>query len=181
MNAKFSLRWPPELEALMNRDGVTAEEVIQTVRRHIPTGSRCRTGCHECCGPVPFCEYEWSRIPGHLKQNLHIHRVEMDWPVIGHVLLPLPLEVVRKKLRRKLRHFKTLSQTMRLGPEMGVACPFEIPAGCAIYQERPIVCRLFAAVDNPMLTCSHGVHTSVVLPAEIGYLMIYISQHCCED
>ena len=177
MDQKY-LRRPLELEALMDRDGVTPEEIIQTIRRLIPTGSHCRAGCHECCGPVPFCEYEWSLVPTHLKQTLYVHRVEMDWPVIGHALIPLPVGVLNPK---KLRHFKNLSQIMKLGPEMGVACPFEIPAGCAIYQERPIVCRMFAAVDNPILTCSHGVQTPMVLAKNIGYLMLFISQHCCED
>lgn len=177
MDQKY-LRRPIELEALMDRDDMTPAEIIHTIRGLIPTGSRCRAGCHECCGPVPFCEYEWSRIPSELRKNLYVHRVEMDFPVRGHALIPLPAGAVSQK---KLRHFTKLSQTMRLGPDMGVACPFEIPTGCAIYEERPIVCRMFAAVDNPILTCSYGVRTPVVLANNIGYLMLYISQHCCED
>lgn len=37
-----------------------------------------------------------------------------------------------------------------------LTCPYSSPMGCAIYEERPIMCRLFGAVDDPMLKCPHG-------------------------
>ena len=35
-------------------------------------------------------------------------------------------------------------------------CPFLTQEGCGIYAARPIVCRLFGAVDHPLMTCPQG-------------------------
>ena len=35
-------------------------------------------------------------------------------------------------------------------------CPFLAGDGCGIYAHRPAVCRLFGAVDHPLMTCPHG-------------------------
>jgi Fe-S-cluster containining protein len=37
-----------------------------------------------------------------------------------------------------------------------MTCPFVTADGCGIYNDRPMICRLFGAVDAPMLTCPHG-------------------------
>ena len=35
-------------------------------------------------------------------------------------------------------------------------CPFVTSHGCGIYQDRPMVCRLFGAVDHPNMNCPMG-------------------------
>lgn len=35
-------------------------------------------------------------------------------------------------------------------------CPYRGKGFCEIYEQRPIVCRLYGAVDHPRLTCSFG-------------------------
>lgn len=35
-------------------------------------------------------------------------------------------------------------------------CPYASPAGCAIYAQRPLLCRLFGAVDTGRLRCPFG-------------------------
>ena len=35
-------------------------------------------------------------------------------------------------------------------------CPFVTAGGCGIYEVRPMICRLFGAVDAPMMECPHG-------------------------
>jgi hypothetical protein len=39
---------------------------------------------------------------------------------------------------------------------IGFKCMFSGAMGCNIYKDRPIMCRLFGAVDDKMLTCPHG-------------------------
>jgi len=37
------------------------------------------------------------------------------------------------------------------------ACPLLTQDGkCSIYQSRPLICRLWGAVDHPMMRCPHG-------------------------
>lgn len=47
-------------------------------------------------------------------------------------------------------------------------CPYSTPHGCAIYEERPMMCRLFGAVDDPMLRCPHGCAPEKPLSADEG-------------
>lgn len=36
------------------------------------------------------------------------------------------------------------------------ACPYAAGGSCAIHAQRPLICRLFGAVDNPLLQCPKG-------------------------
>lgn len=48
-------------------------------------------------------------------------------------------------------------------------CPYATPAGCEIYEDRPILCRLFGAVaDEPLLACPHGRGPARPLTADEG-------------
>jgi hypothetical protein len=67
----------------------------------------CIPGCTDCCGPVPFSEWEWQQV-----QN--------------------------KKVTSEL------------------ACPYASKAGCEIYDQRPIMCRVFGASEEEKLVCPHG-------------------------
>ena len=48
-------------------------------------------------------------------------------------------------------------------PEEGIAglCVYATEEGCACYEERPLMCRLFGAVEN--LRCPHGCAPAVLL------------------
>jgi Fe-S-cluster containining protein len=35
-------------------------------------------------------------------------------------------------------------------------CPYAVDGRCEIYEKRPLLCRMFGAVDDPLLTCPHG-------------------------
>lgn len=37
-----------------------------------------------------------------------------------------------------------------------LTCPYAVKGKCEIYGQRPLICRLFGAVDTPHLTCPHG-------------------------
>jgi uncharacterized protein len=84
----------------------------------------CRTGCHDCCGLVPFLTPEKDR---------------------ASVLRPLEQW---EKFDGNSWVTKSALATMR--------CPFLTDGGCGIYDDRPVICRLFGAVDAPLMTCPHG-------------------------
>lgn len=37
-----------------------------------------------------------------------------------------------------------------------MTCPFRGKNGCEIYEQRPMVCRLFGSVDHPNMRCPMG-------------------------
>lgn len=38
----------------------------------------------------------------------------------------------------------------------GRTCPYSSENGCQIYEMRPLMCRMFGAVNTPLLTCPKG-------------------------
>lgn len=44
------------------------------------------------------------------------------------------------------------------GRSGGIDCQYATGGRCMIYENRPVMCRLFGAVDTPMLECPHGRH-----------------------
>lgn len=67
---------------------------------------------------------------------------------------PVPFtESEFKDLPRK--HRRTLS--MRKFADGSDKCCFSTPSGCAIYDRRPLMCRLFGASEQPRMRCPHGV------------------------
>lgn len=45
-------------------------------------------------------------------------------------------------------------------------CPHSTPQGCAVYEDRPIMCRVFGTVDDPRLKCPHGRRPEKLLSKE---------------
>jgi Fe-S-cluster containining protein len=37
-----------------------------------------------------------------------------------------------------------------------LTCPYVTDAGCGIYEDRPLICRIFGASEEPALQCPHG-------------------------
>lgn len=68
--------------------------------------------------------------------------VASDWE---RKRLPMPAPAVRARC---------------YGPD-GLSCPHLGPAGCMVYDERPLVCRLFGTV--PKLPCPKGRRPAVML------------------
>ena len=82
---------------------------------------------------------------------------------------PVPFtEAEFKALPRK--HRRTLS--MRQFADGSDKCCFSTPSGCAIYDRRPLMCRLFAAVDFPLLTCPRGARADRPLTHDEARIMI---------
>lgn len=72
---------------------------------------------------------------------------------------PVPFTDQEKEAAQKVRPFV---QWERFGPHWvpssameTLECPFS-KGGCQVYDTRPMICRLFGAVDNPRMKCPHG-------------------------
>lgn len=37
-----------------------------------------------------------------------------------------------------------------------IKCPYECKTGCSIYEQRPMMCRVFGATEDRRLLCPHG-------------------------
>lgn len=91
----------------------------------------CRKGCNDCCGAVPMGRIEAERVRHPLQ------------PERGHAALPGEAQ-------------SAIASTPR---SFCGGCAYSTPNGCAIYDQRPFICRLFGAVDGePNLACPHGAH-----------------------
>ena len=105
---------------------------LRMVYRDIPSaGMRCKSGCSDCCGPVPWSDAE-----------------------IARVAVPLHAEWI------------DLFGVRALQDPLTGKCPFVTPAGCAVYDRRPFMCRLFGSTPSePRLACPHGCRPSRTLTA----------------
>lgn len=105
----------------------------------IPT-FKCKKGCHDCCGVVPFTDDEKVRASNRFPLLAWVPFTKGSW-----------------LLKRALD-----TQT----------CPFVQKSGCAIYEDRPTVCRLFGAVDHPAMVCPHGCGPRQKLTDRQGKLVL---------
>lgn len=60
---------------------------------------------------------------------------------------------------------KLASITTRLALTGCFSCPYSEAGGCAIYEDRPFMCRLFGVADHPRLLCPHGHRPEKLLSA----------------
>jgi Fe-S-cluster containining protein len=122
----------------------------------------CEEGCSDCCCPVPFSKREWAAIPPELKKGLDI-RLSINFrgylmviPFSPGFLPPnIPKIVPQKDVGLIMRGLHE--------DEITDSCPFCVEHRCAIYQIRPLICRIHGTVrpDNPFdahyrLTCPHN-------------------------
>jgi hypothetical protein len=66
---------------------------------------------------------------------------------------PVPLSKIELKAVRGIKK----------NPSIGLSCPYECEKGCAIYKDRPIICRLFGTVDDPLIKCPYGFMSENIL------------------
>jgi Fe-S-cluster containining protein len=79
-------------------------KTIKYLRKQIPL-FKCKKGCTDCCGPVPFSQWEWDQVAN--------QKAAVD-----------------------------------------LTCPYATKDGCEIYEQRPILCRLFGTVSK--MKCPYG-------------------------
>jgi len=168
MEARY-FRIPPALVRITERE-MTEAEVILALREVFPPVS-CRWGCTDCCGPVPFSRWEWTQVPPEKKNGLTVKMIPVHHPRHGFsasAIIPFAGDVPQDAFLECM----TPGAVMRLGtklkrPEL-VTCPFAREGRCTIHEHRPILCRLYGAVDDPRVLCSYGVRAVPLLPAFIG-------------
>lgn len=95
---------------------------LEQLYNQVPT-FKCKPGCHDCCGPVPFSKEEWERVDNKKPQTA------LDCPFI---------------------------------------CESPFQSGCEIYEARPLLCRMFGTVDNPLMICPYGCAPDKLLTQEEG-------------
>lgn len=72
----------------------------------------------------------------------------------------------------------SIVEAARAGPEDHrpdhncIDCPHSKNGGCDIYKNRPLMCRLFAATEDPGLTCPHGARAKVLLTSEQSHALM---------
>jgi Fe-S-cluster containining protein len=58
-------------------------------------------------------------------------------------------------------------------------CRFLLAGRCSIYSMRPAICRLFGAVDHPMLRCPHGCRPEKYLTDAESRAILKDIEDCC--
>lgn len=111
---------------------------LKRLYSQIPT-FKCRPGCSDCCGPVVASKQEQEVAP-------FLRSWEDTMSLID------------------ILKTGATAQELVAGPLLANAmsgcnsCPYVVQGGggCAIYDDRPFLCRLFGASEDPWLTCPHG-------------------------
>ncbi len=102
----------------------------------IPT-FKCIEGCTDCCGPVPATREERRLNPE---------------------FLPTAADIIHV-----LQNGAASQEELKAAPRLAdwaygagcLSCPYEIAhGGCAIYDDRPFLCRIYGTTQN--LPCPHG-------------------------
>jgi uncharacterized protein len=106
----------------------------------IPT-FKCVEGCSDCCGPVPASRQERKKAPALMQ------------PVTA--LEIIDVLAAGGATQEELAIAPELRQWAEQGA-LCIRCPYvlEHGGGCAIYDDRPFLCRLFGTI--PSMPCPHG-------------------------
>jgi Fe-S-cluster containining protein len=118
-------------------------ERLDALYARVPAASPCPARCRECCGPIPMTKTEWARI-----ERAH-----------PHAIAP---RIIADGMHIAVRE-------VRVDGVVRQRCPFVRESGkrrgCTIYDQRPLMCRMFAA--SLAMTCPLGRAASTPLsPAE---------------
>lgn len=112
----------------------------------IPT-FKCREGCADCCGIVPFSEKEKAAATA----RMPLVRWE-EIPKFSGVWFPVETIATHR-------------------------CAFVKDGQCSIYEDRPMICRLFGAVDNKLMKCPHGCRPRRLISDAAARKMLAANPH----
>jgi len=57
-------------------------------------------------------------------------------------------------------------------PATSLNCPYICKTGCAIYPNRPFMCRLFGTLSDPKMRCPHGYAPAQLIPEGKARLLL---------
>lgn len=108
---------------------------LRMLYRDVPEVHGCMPACGKCCGPVPWSPAELAAVEGRIPS--------------GTVRLPAP---------------GGTTEVMLVHPLEPRRCPMLGPdKACTVYEARPLMCRMFGAVDGPGMVCPFGAKARRVL------------------
>lgn len=120
------------------------EEKLLALYARVPR-IKCKRLCHGNCGPIPLTVLELKRM---------------------EAAKGAKIETVMSYEGRKVKN-----QLPVLAPMLGkVDCPILRWQECSLYEQRPLVCRLFGVV--PEMPCPHGCEPERVLTSEEADAML---------
>jgi Fe-S-cluster containining protein len=116
---------------------------LRMLYREVPAVSGCKPGCGRCCGPVPWSAAELARVEDRIPSGT----VRVPAPGgQGHVVLVHPLTTACAMLAAD--------------------------KSCTVYEARPLMCRLFGAVDAEFMTCQFGAKAARPLSDKAGHRLV---------
>jgi uncharacterized protein len=65
-------------------------------------------------------------------------------------------EIKRAPLLKSFEHKLEFMIEFNVHCESCLSCPYASESGCAIYDDRPLICRLYGATEDSHLQCPHG-------------------------
>lgn len=139
---------------------MTPYERLEELYATLPTVP-CKRLCQNYCGPIFIPKIEAAR----LEEKRGFLRITDSLDPDDRPYLP-PVEVLRKDFIGILPD-----------DQSDLHCPFLQPynAHCRAYGIRPLVCRVWGMVNNPLLRCPHGcVPTRWVTELEFRDLLLKI-------
>lgn len=113
---------------------------LRRLYSRIPT-FKCVDGCTDCCGPVPVTREEH-------RQGAQLLSPELTGQLVD----------IMNAGGASSEELKASPELTQWAKNMGAClkCPYVLAngGGCAIYDNRPFLCRLFGTV--PRMPCPHG-------------------------
>lgn len=104
----------------------------------------CKGLCSRSCGPIPVSPSERDRLAAAHGAPLR----ELAWTV------------------------KDGGAWLFLEPDRKGRCQLLRNGRCTVHADRPLICRLYGAVDDPTMRCAYGCEPARLLTADEGHALL---------